>query len=312
MKRLLSVLSLILLPAIYSFGQKTFKNEKVAWTTFEWSDPSSKDIMLITSHLDTLDYFFRWQLDTGSPYTYLEGGTFKKFITKFPYLADKIKRVDTAHQGNYYKIYNPLFKFDTPILPDIILKNDKIGGDFPQDYLDKYKGFSIGTIGLDIFKNKVLILDFKNNKIGYCDGLSKNFYKQKIKTSSFKFYKNRIILPIQIGSEMVNFMYDCGASMFTLNTTPNSSKSFAPEKLTDTLYNINNAESGSVYNALGGKTDKQVKILGKVYKDMIVYVEKGESEIFDEAKVAGAIGNKLFLDHTVIIDFKTRKFSLLN
>ena len=44
---------------------------------------------------------------------------------------------------------------------------------------------------------------------------------------------------------------------------------------------------------------------------MIIYLEKSDSEIFEEAKVAGAIGNKLFLDHIVIIDFKTRKFSVV-
>ena len=312
MKQFLFILTSLFLFGQISFGQNTFKNEKIVWTDFEWADPNYKDVMLITSKLDTLDYLFRWQLDTGSPYTYLEGGTFKKFTNKFPYLADKIKRVDTSYNGNWYKIFTPPFKFDTPILPNMILKNDKIGGNFSQDLLDKYKGFSIGTIGVDIFKNKVLILDFKNKKIGYCDSLTKQFYKQKINSSPFQFYKNRIILPVQIGTEKINFMYDCGASMFTLNATPKHSKSFAPKQLTDTLYNINNGESGAVYNALGGKTDKQIKILGKTFKDMVIYLEKDESEIFEEAKVAGAIGNKLFLEHIVIIDFKTKKFSLVD
>ena len=99
--------------------------------------------------------------------------------------------------------------------------------------------------------------------------------------------------------------------MFTLNTTPKHAKSFAPKKLTDNLYNINNGESGAQYNALGGITDKQISILGKPCSNMIVYLEKGESDIFDEAKVAGSIGNKLFLDHIVIIDFKTKHFTLL-
>ena len=183
---------------------------------------------------------------------------------------------------------------------------------FPQELLDQYKGFSIGTIGVDIFKDKVLILDFKNEKIGYCDSLTNHFYKQKLNTSPFQFYMNRIILPVQIGSENLNFMYDCGASMFTLNAIPKYSKSFAPKQLSDTLYNINNGEAGTVYNAVGGKTGKQVRILGKIYNDMVIYLEKGESEIFEEAKVAGAIGNKLFLDHIVIIDFKKKKFSLVD
>ncbi len=311
MKYFLLILTALLFTGITLLAQTNFENEKIIWISFEWADPAYKDVMLITSQLDTLDYFFRWQLDTGSPYTYLEGGTYKKFTNKFPYLAEKIKRTDTINNGNWYKIFTPPFEFESSILPGIILKNDSIGGDFSQDLLNQYKGFSIGTIGVDIFKDKVLILDFKNKKIGYSDSLTKPFYKQKLNSSFFQFYKNRIILPVQIGMEKQQFMYDCGASMFTLNVTPKYAKGYAPKQLTDTLYNINNGESGEVYNALGGKTGKDITILGKAYKDMIIYVEKGESEIFGEAKVAGAIGNKLFLDHIIIIDFKTKKFSLI-
>lgn len=312
MRKHLFTLLLIAVFTQYSVAQHPLNKEKVTWIHFDWSDPESKDVMLVTAKLDTLDYFFRWQLDTGSPYTYLEGGTFQKFITKFPWLGGMVKRVDTSHNGNWYKIFTPPFQFDTPILPAVILKNDHIGGNFPQEYLDQYKGFSVGTIGVDNFKNRVLILDFKNTKIGYCDSLSKHFYKQQLNSSPFRFYMNRIILPVEIGGKKFDFMYDCGASMFTLNATPKNAVSFAPRQLTDTLYGINNGESGAVYNAVGGKTARPVKILGKTYKNMVVYLEKGESEIFDEAKVAGAIGNKLFLDHIVVIDFRTGRFSLVD
>ncbi|HWB26458.1 MAG TPA: hypothetical protein VG738_13315 [Chitinophagaceae bacterium] len=314
MRRLLIpvLLALLLQVANKCLAQAAFKSENISWLPFEWSDPDTKDVILLTARLDTLDYFFRWQLDTGSPYTYLEGGTFKKFENKFPYLSYEIKRVDTLYNGNWYKIFTPPFTFEGRILPDTILKNDHIGGNFPQEYLDQYKGFSIGTIGVDNFKNRVLILDFKNRRIGYCDSLTQQFYSTKTKTSPFRFYKNRIILPVTIGGKEIDFMYDCGASMFTLNTTPNASQGFAPKMLTDTLYGINNGESGAVYNAVGGKTGKQVTILGTTYKNMVIYLEKGESPIFEEAKVAGAIGNKLFLDHILIFDFKTKKATLVD
>ena len=79
MKQLLTTITLLFLFFQTLSGQGNFENETVVWTSFEWTDPSEKDVMLITSHLDTLDYLLRWQLDTGSPYTYIEGGTFKKF-----------------------------------------------------------------------------------------------------------------------------------------------------------------------------------------------------------------------------------------
>ena len=297
------------------FSQSAFINERIKWIDFQWNDPKEKDAIFLKSRLDTLDYNFNWQLDTGSPYTFLNGATWDIFNKRFPLLTTMIKQVDTLHQGNYYKVPSPPFTFyEKKFLADTILKNDKMGGGFPEDYLDKYRGngFQMGTIGLDMFKNDVLILNFKENKIGYADKLSHAFYLKKIRVSNFRFYKNRIIIPVQIGKDSFSFMYDCGASMFTLQTTPKKSASFSPSVYSDTLFGINNGETGEVHNVIGGKTDKQVSILGKKYKDVIIYIEKGESEIFDEADVAGIIGNKLFLDHIIVIDFKRKKITLLD
>ena len=152
MRRFLIISGLIFLIRQASFGQKEFTNERIVWIGFEWADASSRDVMLITSHLDTLDYLFRWQLDTGSPYTYLEGGTYKKFADKFPYLTRNIKRVDTASNGNWYKIYTPPFQFEQPVLPAIILKNDKIGGDFRRIYSTNTKASASVLSGSTILR----------------------------------------------------------------------------------------------------------------------------------------------------------------
>ncbi len=292
--------------------QSPFAKENIEWINFQWNDPKDKDAIFLQSRLDTLDYNFNWQLDTGSPYTFINGATWDIFNQKFNVLNAMAKKADTAKMGNYYRVFNTPFTFyNKKFLRDTILKNDKMGGGFPADYLDKYRGygFQMGTIGLDMFRNSVLILDFKNNKIGYAKSLSNSFYTRNVHTSIFNFYKNRIIVPVTIGDAIFPFMYDCGASMFTLQTTPRNSETFSPTLYSDTLFGINNGETGIVHNVLGGKIKKQVKILGTVYQDMTVYVENGESDIFDEAKVAGIIGNKLFLDHIIIIDFKKKKFT---
>ena len=297
------------------FSQSALVKERIKWINFQWNDPKDKDAIFLKSRLDTLDYNFNWQLDTGSPYTFINGATWDIFNKRFPLLTQLINWFDTMHEGHYYKVSTPPFTFyGKKFLANTILKNDKMGGGFPEDYLDKYRGngFQMGTIGLDMFKNNVLILDFKENKIGYADKLSNAFYLEKLMKSNFTFYKNRIIIPVKIGKESFSFMYDCGANMFTLQTTPKKSASFSPAVYSDTLFGINNGETGEVHNVIGGKIDKQVSILGKKYKDILIYVEKGESEIFDEANVAGIIGNKLFLDHIVIIYFKRKKFTLLN
>ena len=312
MKKTLVIIALLF--TTKGIAQTPFPKEAIKWIEFQWNDPKDKDAIFLKSRLDTLDYNFNWQLDTGSPYTFINGATWDIFNHRYSFLNGMAQRADTARMGNYYKVLTPAFVFyNQKYLADTILKNDKMGGGFPADYLDKYRGygFQMGTIGLDMFRNSVLILDFKNNKIGRAKSLSKSFYAENVHTNHFEFFKNRIIIPVTIGGDIFPFMYDCGASMFTLQTTPRHSKSFAPAVYTDTLFGINNGETGQVHNVPGGKISKQVKILGSLYPDTIVYVENGESDIFDEAKVAGIIGNRLFLDHIVIIDFKEKKFTLV-
>lgn len=298
-----------------AFGQNKLRSEKAQWLPFEWANPEDKDAILLRTKLDTIPYTFNWQLDTGSPYTFVYGATVKMFAIEYPVLLNKIKRSDTINSVPYLKILSPAFVINNKeFLPKTILINYKAGGNFPQEYIKKYKGaaFDIGTIGLDIFKNRVLILDFKRNKIGIAGSLSKKFYNQKLNTTNFKFYKNRIILPIKIGEETYPFFYDCGASMFSLQTTYEKSKSFAPAVLKDTLYNINNGESGTIHNVAGGTIEKPVRISGKAYENVKVFVEPKPSEIFDEAKVLGLLGNKLFLNNIIIIDFKNNKFTVLD
>lgn len=237
------------------------------------------------------------------------------FAIEYPALLNTIKRSDTITFGPYVKIFSPEFVIDNKeFLPKTILINYKAGGNFPQEYIQKYKGarFDIGTMGLDIFKNRVLILDFKHNKIGISNSLSKSFYNRKLHTTNFKLYKNRIVLPIKIGEETYPFFYDCGASMFSLQTTYEKSKAFAPAVLKDTLYNINNGEAGTIHNVAGGTIEKPVKISGKTYENVKVFVEPAPSEIFDEAKVLGLLGNKLFLNNIIIIDFKNSRFTVLD
>ena len=295
-------------------AQKNLSEQAIKWIPFEWADPDLKDAILVRTKLDTLPYIFNWQLDTGSPYTFVYGATVKMFAVDYPVILDKIKRSDTVSPTPYYHIFSPAFTVnDTTFLPNIIMMNDNAGGGFPQEYIQKYKGarFDIGTMGLDICKNRVLIINFKNNSIGFADRLSVNFYTKTLNTTSFQLYKNRIVLPVKIGSETYPFFYDCGASMFAFQTTAGKSKAFAPKVLRDTLYDINNIETGAMHNVAGGTIEKPVRIGNKKYSHVKVYVEPSPSAIFDEAKVVGLIGNKLFLNHVVVIDFINSKFTVL-
>lgn len=58
MKQLFTTLLFLFTLGQISFEQNKLKNENIVWADFEWSDPDSKDVMLVTSRLDTLTISF--------------------------------------------------------------------------------------------------------------------------------------------------------------------------------------------------------------------------------------------------------------
>ena len=147
------ILVFFLLITQISYSQSNLSNENIVWLDFQWSNPKEKSAIFLKSRLDTLDYNFNWQLDTGSPYTFINGATWNIFNEKIKILTAFAQQVDTLRMGDYYKVTSPPFTFyGKNFLPDTVLKNDKAGGGFPPEYVDKYRGygFTMGTIGLDI------------------------------------------------------------------------------------------------------------------------------------------------------------------
>lgn len=179
--------------------------ERVKWMPFQWEgdDALPKSSMMVKTKIDTLDYNFKWQFDTGSPYTFLYGITWQKFTNHYTWLNSRFSIVDSFSQAPYKKIKSPSIAAGDSKLPGrTILINPDYGDDFPQEYVSQYKGanFLIGTIGIDKFRDRVLIIDFKNNRIGTAALLSDTFY-QKNTAVDFMVYQNRIILPVKIGKK---------------------------------------------------------------------------------------------------------------
>lgn len=314
------LLLLLLLSAItlQSLSQSALLNkERVKWMPFQWEGDEAlpKSSMMVKTKIDTLDYNFKWQFDTGSPYTFLYGITWQKFTNHYNWLNSRFSVVDSFSQAPYKKIKSPSIAAGDSKLPGrTILINPDYGDDFPQEYVSQYKGanFLIGTIGIDKFRDRVLIIDFKNNRIGTAALLSDTFY-QKNTAVDFIVYQNRIILPVKIGKKSYRFFYDSGASLFPLKTTAVLATQLPPVNITDTLHNI--TTWGKSYDVPGGRVSSSIEIAGVNLQQALIYVhpdpEGYHTEIFREAGVQGLIGNQPFDQKTIIIDFTRNKFTVL-
>lgn len=298
---------------------QTLNAEKVRWYDFYWdgSEQNPREVILLKSRIDTINFNFRWQFDTGSPRTFFYGNLWKSFLEAFPYLQNQFAVIDSLKLDGYVNVKNPsiiisdkkLPKGIVGLLPDYGELVDK------QVILDNPgASVTIGTLGIDVFRQGVLLIDFKTNKIGYAAKLSDGFYKVKRNTIDFLLYQNRIVLPVEIGKKKKYFFFDSGASQFPIKTTNHFIDLLPPIRYTDTLFNI--TTWGKSYNVPGGSVQKSAAIGSLKINKPKVYVhpdpELYHTQIFKEAETIGLIGNEFFLGSIVVFDFTRMKMTIIN
>jgi len=167
---------------------------------------------------------------------------------------------------------------------------------------------SIGTIGADIFQNKILVINFPNQTISVLDttnsALENYFSFEKCKIEN-----NRIMVPIILNGKTHFFMYDTGASLFPMMTSFNNWKEITNQKINDTLSITN---FGNPVIMLGSIASKEINIGMNTLTDFVVYYEKENyfDKMFEQLKCDGIIGNAFFFNKTICIDFKNKRFGI--
>lgn len=313
------LLALILSSTTFFASSQPVELENLKWYDFYWMGDSAnpKDAMILNGKVDTVNFNFRWQFDTGSPRTFVYGNVWNSFCNAFPYLKKLFFTIDTLKADGFINLKDGGIKISGNKLP----QNNRIG--LLQGYgntidknviLENLGAFTtLGTIGIDIFRQGVLVIDFKKNKIAYADKLQDQFYSKKQNTIDFTLYQNRIILPIKIGNSIFNFFYDSGASLFPLKTTAAFTSIKALVNYTDTLRNI--TTWGKSYDVPGGSIQKKVKLGNLKLAHPKIYVhpdpELYHTKIFQEANTSGLIGNAYFENRVIVIDFTKMKFTIL-
>ncbi|MDZ4667437.1 MAG: hypothetical protein SGJ00_06085 [bacterium] len=268
-----------------------------------------KAAMFVPINIDHLKQDIFAQFDLGSNTSILYEKNLRS-IKEFSHL-----KLDTLPDGNTddgKKIF--VLRNVNLSIGKIDLGTRDIYGFFNYGYsigIDKSKGFeekSIGTIGSDIVQNKYLIINFPAKKISISDSLN---YKteQSFNFVTCKLVNNRIIVPLEINGKIKYFLYDTGASLFPMSTSKSIWTEITDNKINNTL-NITNF--GKPVQMLSAKSNLNVKIAGRQFKNFEVYHERNNffDEIFKQIECDGIIGNSFFFDKVICIDYKTKRFGI--
>lgn len=295
----------------------TANAQDVQWIPFKWTSETisgkyfDKSSMVIPVKIDNIPANFNMQFDLGAVRTVIYGNSVQPYLDTYPELKNKIDNSKTfLIQGENHPMFtNITLKAGSTTFNGIEIGYYKnFGNKISQESMLSDTEKHIGTIGPDLFQNKILIIDYQKNRIGICEEIPKQY-----KSATFQPFKSndgRPKIPLTIGGETKYVMFDTGSSLFTLTATKKDALEIADPKIVDSL---KVSSWGKMLTYYGVKTKKPIMFGNKILNGSTVYYDEQETfqGFYNFAEIWGLTGNIFFLKNTVIIDYKNKIFGVL-
>ncbi|CAN5314903.1 hypothetical protein BH10BAC4_BH10BAC4_24900 [soil metagenome] len=278
----------------------TKTSSDISWAKFEWTNgllggrPYERVTMNIPCSVAEIPNPLTFQLDLGANLTGLYENTIVGLYPTYPELLGKIKTRNS--KISHYENLNLNFG-------DYSVTNSKTY--VYNDYGNLQSSNSgdtihLGTIGADIFQNKVLIIDYPNKQFAICETVPSDYTANLIDITLDEV--GRVILPMSLDGKSFRILFDTGSSLFPIITSMSNSVLFSTSPVVDTIQVY---AWGKLRNVTGRVIDSPVILAGQTFSHVKVY-----TTIDDDVSHDGITGNILFWDKTVVIDFKNKKFGV--
>jgi len=280
--------------------------DSLSWAAFTWvsEDLSGKHFdrtsMFIPCRLDDIPNIVSFQFDLGADLTGVYETNYSSFYPQNPQLKDNIKKVSFSNK-KYFGNINIRFgdyAATTPTSYVFAGYGELLDNMKPGDTIH------IGTIAGDMFKNKVLIMDYPRQRFAIADTLPAAFSQVALTAISLD-KKNRALLPLTIKGKTYKVLFDNGSSIFPLLTNANRMAEFSNSPDVDTIQ----ISSWGVVHGVTGKWIKEPFTLGgQQFNAAMIYAD--HRKIKDNNEWDAIAGNALFWNNTIIIDFRNKKFGV--
>ncbi|MCM0664561.1 hypothetical protein [Flavobacterium tyrosinilyticum] len=268
------------------------ENIPIKWIS---SDGNSHSALLLPIKVNGIKRTFYMQFDSGSAITVFYKKSLESIAQKFhnQITIDVANNsISTAFTIGNMKVTSNTF--------EVLNYGEKI------NFNDPKAENIIGTIGTDLLEKRITILDFKNNQFSFIEKIKEDDF------SNFEFKKRKILIPSNIENEKLNLLYDSGSSGYELITTKEIWQQYRNKNSTVKTEKGNSwGNTLSIYSA---SAKKKIQF-GKVILDLseVTHIE-GTSDLqkflMKRSGMQGMIGNKLFLNHKLILDCRNEKFKL--
>ncbi|MDJ1472556.1 hypothetical protein QNI19_30065 [Cytophagaceae bacterium DM2B3-1] len=273
---------------------------------FQWytdtlqSKPQSYTALLIPVHLPHCDKLFYMQFDSGSPYSLFYTNKLKAIQARYP---KSVQIKDSADK---------LTNFSFRIGGQKILAKEITIRQFDKTSIhwkEKNSIEIIGTIGVDVFENKTLVIDYPAKKIFIGNGIPTTI-ASGLSLSDFIFVGKRILLPALLKNKKTILYFDTGSSAYPLLTDKETSLSLSVPNSTPVQYQVKSWEKILTANTL--PTKDSIEIAGnKLPLHTVTYMDGvSNAQVMQMKKmgIGGMTGNALFLKYILVLDTKNKKF----
>ena len=152
-------------------------------------------------------------------------------------------------------------------------------------------------------QNKILIIDYPNQRFSICDLIPKEYKTELINIELDKY--GRVILPMKLNNKNYRILFDNGSSMFELIATEKNISKFATSKNIDS---IKVSSWGKEHYLISKMITNEIELGGKKFSKVKIY--ENRSGLGIDKETDGTAGNKLFWNNIIIIDFKNKLFGI--
>lgn len=290
--------------------------KKYPWFDFEWYSANisgkqyDKLAMLVPVRANDIKAGFLMQFDLGSDATYVYGNAINSYYSPDAinsFLRKHTRSVSDAGQVGYdmqnFNLYFGNYRFTTPTY------KEDYGTAVPVDSLFTATKKHLGTIGADVFKDKVLVIDYPNKKMCVLDSLD-GFWNQRTEFVQAQMKRGRLHIPLTVDGKILWFLFDTGASLFPINTNKELWMQLAETTApTDTVVGNSWGERTSFY---GRPIAKKVYLGNRLLTGKYVWYSENKRllEFNKTENIDGLAGNGYFFDEVILLDFKTSRFGI--
>lgn len=173
-----------------------------------------KGVYICSRKIDELPTDFTMQLDLGTTETQFYGNPIKPYLYEYPSLANKLDSMQ-HHKDIIFKNVN--LHMGTAEFSLDVMHRIGFGEDIPLDLTHSKNPKHIGTIAPDMFRDKILIIDYKSRRFAVSDSLPAEYLS--LPSVQFELNNGIIIFPFRIDGTECKLMFDTGSSPFPLATS---------------------------------------------------------------------------------------------